>query len=224
MSRIDQLAKKIWDYHHLNQPLQKADCIVVLGSHDIRVAEYGITLFQQGYAPYILFSGNLGRLTKDTWSRAEAEIFAEQAHRSGIPESNILIENQSTNTGENITLSLKLLKEQNIPNQTLLFVHKPYMERRTYATAKQLATDKEFIVTSPPISFEAYPNEIISKDEMINVMVGDLQRIKEYPARGFQISQEIPEDIWDAYLELIKMGYDKQIIQPAIKDQPSSNI
>lgn len=38
-------------------------------------------------------------------------------------------------------------------------------------------------------------------------MVGDLQRIKEYPKQGFQIEQEIPDEVWRAYEELVKLGY-----------------
>jgi hypothetical protein len=43
-------------------------------------------------------------------------------------------------------------------------------------------------------------------------MVGDLQRIREYPARGFQIPQDIPDDVWEAYLELVKAGFDRHLI------------
>ncbi|MDO9541097.1 MAG: hypothetical protein Q7J98_02090 [Kiritimatiellia bacterium] len=39
---IDNLAKIIWDYHHINHQVKKADCILILGSHDPRVAEQGI--------------------------------------------------------------------------------------------------------------------------------------------------------------------------------------
>jgi len=45
------------------------------------------------------------------------------------------------------------------------------------------------------------------------MMVGDLQRIKYYPEKGFQIYQEIPEEVWKAYEELVKMGFDKQLIK-----------
>jgi hypothetical protein len=46
-------------------------------------------------------------------------------------------------------------------------------------------------------------------------MVGDLQRIREYPARGFQISQEIPDDVWEAYEKLVRAGYDKYLLKRA---------
>ena len=42
-------------------------------------------------------------------------------------------------------------------------------------------------------------------------MVGDLQRIRDYPARGFQIAQEIPADVWEAFEELVRLGYDTHL-------------
>jgi len=57
MELADKLAKIIWDYHHIGHKLEKADCILVLGSSDIRIAEYGAKLFFDGWAPLIIFSG-----------------------------------------------------------------------------------------------------------------------------------------------------------------------
>lgn len=210
---IDKLAKKVWDYHHLNHQLEKADCIIVLGSHDIRTADRGIELYRAGYAPLILFSGGLGRLTKNVWTETEAERFAKIAIEAGIPQSNILIEDQSTNTSENIRFSMELLRKHGIEANSVILVHKPYMERRTYATFMKLFPEVKAVVTSPNISYGNYPNNEISKEEMINVMVGDLQRIKEYPAKGFQIEQEIPADIWEANNELTVLGYTEHILK-----------
>ena len=47
---------------------------------------------------------------------------------------------------------------------------------------------------------------------MISIMVGDLQRIKLYPEKGFQIHQEIPRDVWSAYEELVKAGYNQRLV------------
>ena len=44
-------------------------------------------------------------------------------------------------------------------------------------------------------------------------MVGDLQRILIYPARGFQIPQDVPEDVLDAYRQLVTAGYDKYLVK-----------
>jgi hypothetical protein len=43
-------------------------------------------------------------------------------------------------------------------------------------------------------------------------MVGDLQRIKIYPGRGYQIAQDIPDKVWSAFEELVRAGYDKYLI------------
>ena len=42
--------------------------------------------------------------------------------------------------------------------------------------------------------------------------VGDLQRLRLYPAKGFQIPQEIPATVWAAFEELVAAGYDKYLI------------
>ena len=113
-SEVLALADVLWDYHHLHHQLEKADCILVLGSHDTRVAERGAELYLQGWAPLIVMSGGLGRLTKESWTESEASLFARIAINKGVPEAAILIEKQSTNTGENILFSQQLLKQQRL--------------------------------------------------------------------------------------------------------------
>jgi len=208
----DELAKILWDFNVMHHEVEKADVIIVLGSHDTRVAERGAQLFLDGMAPKILFSGGLGRLTKDTWTDPEAEIFSKIAVQMGVPESAILIENKSTNTGENINFSMNFLEEHGIMLRSIILVHKPYMERRLFATWMKLFPDIKASITSPQISYDNYPNDLISKNDMINIIVGDTQRIKFYPDKGFMIDQKIPSNVWDAYEELVRRGYDKQLI------------
>ncbi len=183
-SLIYELAGKIWDYHYLNHTLEKTDVILALGSNDLRVAEYAAELYLQGWAPLLMFSGNAGALTRERFNRPEAELFAEIALRKGVPEGAVLIEAESTNTGENVVFSRRLLESKGIDPDSLILVQKPYMERRAYATFNLV----------------------------INIMVGDLQRIRIYPGRGFQIEQEIPDDVWQAFGKLIELGYDKHLI------------
>jgi uncharacterized SAM-binding protein YcdF (DUF218 family) len=212
-SEIDTLANLIWNYHHLNHQLKKVDAIFTLGSSDTRIAHYAADLFLKGYGPYIIFSGGLGSLTTGIFQKPEAEIFADIAIQKGIPKDKILIENKSTNTGDNIHLTKELLKQKGLEFNSFLVVQKPYMERRTYATFKKIWPEKEFTVTSPPISFEDYPTEDLPKEKVINIMVGDLQRIKIYPERGFQIPQEIPDNVWQAYEKLTAAGFTKHLIK-----------
>jgi uncharacterized SAM-binding protein YcdF (DUF218 family) len=207
------LAKKLWDYHHMDHALEKADCILVLGSHDTRVAERAAELYLAGWAPIIIFSGGLGNFTKDMWTETEADLFAGIAKKMGVPRENILIENKSTNTGENIRFTQELLAQKGLDMKTFIVVQKPYMERRSYATFKKHWPDKKLIVTSPQISFDGYPTQEIPMDRVINIMAGDLQRLKFYPEKGFQIFQEIPPDVWHAYEQLVEKGFDKHLMK-----------
>ncbi|MDF2189598.1 YdcF family protein [Paraflavitalea sp. CAU 1676] len=208
---IITLAQTLWDYHHmLHQPV-KADCILVLGSHDKRVAVRGAELYLQGLAPLLIMSGGLGNLTKEIWTESEADQFAAIAVNMGVPSDAILVENESTNTGENILFTQELLKSKGLDPQSFIVVQKPYMERRSYATFKRHWPDKDLLVTSPQISFADYPSDEIPLERVINVMVGDLQRIKIYPAKGFQIPQDIPDNVWQAYVRLVALGYDKHL-------------
>lgn len=208
---IRSLGKILWDYHHMNHSLKKSDCILALGSHDLRVAERAADLYLEGLAPLIVFSGGLGNLTSNIWTVPEADQFAEIAVRKGVPAKDILVENKSTNTGENITFSQKLLKGKGLDPEAFIVVQKPYMERRSYATFKKHWPDKELLVTSPQFSFEEYPTKDIPIEKVINIMTGDLQRIKIYPAKGFQIPQDIPEEVWQAYEKLIAAGFNKHL-------------
>jgi uncharacterized SAM-binding protein YcdF (DUF218 family) len=214
--RTRTLAERLWRYHQLNHHLSAADVILVLCSHDKAVAERGAQLYLEGLAPLLIFSGGLGAITKHLWSEPEADQFAAIAAGMGVPRASMLIENKSTNTGENVLFTKRLLAEKGLDPQTFIVVQKPYMERRSYATFKKVWPGKDLIVTSPRVSFEEYlskySNEALSADDVISIMVGDLQRIRLYPAKGFQIEQDIPADVWEAFEELVAAGYDRHLV------------
>jgi uncharacterized SAM-binding protein YcdF (DUF218 family) len=197
----------------MHTPLEKADCIFVLGSHDTRVAERAAEIYLQGWAPLLIFSGGLGRLTKELWRETEAELFAKIAVQKGVPESHILVENRSTNTGENVLFTRQLLEQRGLNPQSFILVQKPYMERRTYATFQKQWPGKTVCVTSPQIALEDYPTPEAPLEAVIHIMVGDLQRIRIYAEKGFQIHQDIPEEVWTAYERLVALGFDKQLIK-----------
>ena len=214
--RIRALVEKIWDYHHLDHQLAPADAILVLCSHDKVVAARGAELFLQGWSPLLIFAGGLGAITRRLWQEPEADQFAGIAIEMGVPKDRILVENTSTNTGENILFTKQLLAEKGLDPQTFIVVQKPYMERRSYATFRKVWPEKEVRVTSPRVSLDDYlrqgAHDALSPDDVIGIMVGDLQRIRLYPAKGFQIHQDIPDDVWRAYNELVNAGYDKYLL------------
>ena len=215
-NRTRTLAERIWQYHLMNHQLEKADAILVLCSHDKKVAETGAELYLEEWAPLLIFAGGFGSVTRGMWTEPEADQFAEIAIGMGVPRERILIENCSTNTGENILFTRQLLAEKRIDPQQFILVQKPYMERRSFATFRKVWPEKDVLVTSPQVSFDeyldGYANEELSKDDVISIMVGDLQRIKLYAEKGFQIHQEVPHEVWSAYEELVKAGYNQRLI------------
>jgi uncharacterized SAM-binding protein YcdF (DUF218 family) len=216
--QIYELAETLWDYHLMKQEVAQADAILVLCSHDERVAERGAQLFLDGFAPLIIFSGGQGAITRRLWQEPEAERFARIAMSLSVPRERILIEPESTNTGENIAFTRRLLAAKGLDPQKFIVVQKPYMERRSYATFRKLWPEKEVVVTSPQVSFTSYlaeyANRALSTADVVGIMVGDLQRIKIYPSLGFQIEQEIPEHVWHAFERLVHAGYDQYLIEP----------
>lgn len=212
---VDRLAKIIWNYHHLNHKIKKSGAIFCLCSSDTRVAERAAQLYLDGFGDYIIFSGAVGKLTEGKFTKSEAEVFADIAMQMGVPKEDILLEDKSANTGENIQFTKKLLQEQGLSPRSLILVQKPYMERRTYATFKKQWPDRstQILVTSPQIAYEDYFNEANPKEFVLHIMVGDLQRIREYPKLGFQIEQEIPHNVWSAYQQLVKLGYTQHLVQ-----------
>lgn len=210
--RIHELAELIWDYHLLHHPLQKADCIFALGCHDAGVATVAADLLLAGWADLLLLSGGV-LFDKELSTKTEAEYFRDIALEKGVPKEKIVVENHATNTGENFQLAGALLKEKGLNPQKFIVVQKPYMERRTYATGMVQWKGKELILASEKISFADYVKKGIPYDRIINTMVGDLQRIRFYPDKGFQIPQEIPSEVWTAFEELVSYGFDKRLIK-----------
>lgn len=215
---IHELAAVLWNYHHTHHQLEKADAILVLCSHDLRVAQRAAELFLDRWAPLLIFSGGLGVITRSIWTEPEADLFARVARHMGVPADRILIENRSGNTGENVLFTRQLLAERNLEIETFIVVQKPYMERRSFATFRKVWPDKRVIVTSPQDSFDAYIRHYshpgLTPDDVISIMVGDLQRIKIYPDKGFQIPQAIPDEVWAAYEALVEAGYDRHLAAP----------
>ncbi|MFI5170632.1 MAG: YdcF family protein, partial [Vicinamibacterales bacterium] len=165
------------------------------------------------WAPLVLMSGGLGSLTSGMWTRPEAEVFADMALGMGVPRDALLLESRSTNTGENVELSRRLLTEKGISMRSAIAVQKPYMERRTLATFGVRWPELELVVTSPQLSFDDYTSQGISRDDVIHIMVGDLQRLSVYANKGFSTPQEIPPDVAAAYEGLVAAGYTKRLLK-----------
>ena len=212
---------KIWDYMQVGHSVPaSASVIMALGSNDPRVADRAAELYLEGRAPVLLFSGGVGALTAGLYGGlSEAAYFKGLAVARGVPAEAILVEGESTNTGENIRFSRELMQARGMRVDSVILVQKPFMERRTLATFLAQWTPHpvpSFFVTSPQIPLRGYPREgehRLGWRDVVEVMCGDLQRIAVYPKRGFQVFQEIPVSVWEALQLLTLEGYGKHMIR-----------
>ena len=205
----------IWDYLCLHQEPTKADVIVGFGNFNTDIARRAAELYHQGYAPKILFTGGLGRNTEGMLPEPEAVRFAKVAMECGVPEADILLEDKSRNTKENIDFTKALLEELGIPHDHILGVHQPFMERRIVAALGVYWPELNFSVTSPQVTIPEYlasaKEQGMTENASVSVIVGDFQRMDLYAKLGYQIPQEIPDEAWEAFHKLVAMGYDKQL-------------
>ena len=207
--------KILWDFMHMGHALEKADVIVGFGCYDEDIPRRCAELFHRGFAPYVCFSGGLGRNTSGIWSKSEAERFAAIAIAEGVPEDRIILENKSTNSAENLLFTPRVLAEAGVKAEKIIAVHKPYMERRLWAAMQVYWPDVRAVYTSPQVSVEehiAHAEKIgMTRKGVIETIVGDVQRMELYAEKGYQVPVEIPAEVRAAFDALVKAGYIGQL-------------
>jgi uncharacterized SAM-binding protein YcdF (DUF218 family) len=205
-------AQLIWDYHQMHHELGSADVGVGLGSHDLGVATFAAELYKRGLFPTLVFTGANSRTTVARFPRGEAVHYREHAMTLGVPDANVLVEPRATNTGQNIALTRQLLADGGQVVESVLLISKPYMERRAFATCRKLWPDVEVICASEPIALADYIDNIGDPRLVIDMLVGDLQRVIEYPALGFAVEQEVPDEVRNVYERLVNAGYTSRLM------------
>ena len=207
--------KILWDFMHMGQALEKADVIVGFGCYDEDIPRRCAELFHRGFAPYVCFSGGLGRNTSGIWSKSEAERFAAIAIAEGVPEERIILENKSTNSAENLLFTPKVLAEAGVKAEKIIADHKPYMETRLWAAMQVYWPDVQAVYTSPDVTVEehiAHAEKIgMTRRGVIETIVGDVQRKELYAEKGYQAPVEIPAEVRAAFDALVKEGYIGQL-------------
>jgi uncharacterized SAM-binding protein YcdF (DUF218 family) len=204
----------LWHYHRLGHEPRPCDAAIGLGSHDIGVATHAAALFRRGFFPVVVFTGASTPTTRHRFPRGEAVHYREHARALGVPDSAILVEPDATNTGANIVNSRAVLAAAGYRPHRVLLISKPYAQRRSLATARRLWPEIEVVCASMPGGFDAYVRSIGDERLVVDMMVGDLQRILDYPARGFTVPQEVPAEVLGAYRRLRAAGFVGRAVPP----------
>ena len=205
----------LWDFMHMGQQPERADVIVGFGCYDEDIPKRCAELYHAGFAPYVCFSGGLGRNTSKLWSKSEAERFAAIAMAAGVPDERIILEDQSTNSAENLLFTPKILVKAGVKAEKIIAVHKPYMEKRLWAAMQVYWPDVCAVYTSPQVTIDehiAHAERVgMTRKGVIETIVGDVQRMELYAQKGYQVLVEIPAEVRAAFEELVRQGYTGQL-------------
>lgn len=215
MQNRDIAAHTLWDFMSKQDEPGNPTAIFVFGSTDLIVAAFAASLYFRLKPDVIICSGGVAHqydLLKTGWNISEGAIFADVLSGFGVPGNVIYVEDRSKNTGENFDFSLSLAQENHLDLSDVLILHKPYMTLRTRLTGLARCANLRFRVASPLFSFDQYVRLAMQADKLLNIMVGDLQRIIVYPERGFSAPCIIPADVMEAFEELIQAGYTKHLL------------
>lgn len=211
-SEVLEAAQVLWDYHDMHHELRPTDIGVGLGSHDLGVATYTAELYQRGMFPLIVFTGANAPTTIERFPRGEAVHYTEHAQGLGVPADRIITEPQATNTGENIVLTRAALAERGVFPQAVTLISRPYQQRRAYATCRKIWPEVDPICASLPLPLPEYVESIGDVDRVLNMLVGDTQRIELYAERGFASPQPMPSEVKQAYEHLVDHGYTARLL------------
>ena len=202
-TRTIDCASILWDYMSSFRSVAQCDAIVVCCSYDLRVCDYACSLIESNIAQTLVLSGKSGNWTRDLWDQPESHVFRDRAIRNGLSDDCIILEDRAGNFGENVRFSRDLLASP----CTVTFLTKPAAVLRLKLTTEAQWPDIEAHVSCPPIKFPEEVCNLIGVLGVINEMVGDVQRIRQYPKLGYQVPHALPSQVVDAWDYLIARGF-----------------
>lgn len=222
--------------------IKKVDILVLLGNsitHTIKCASYA---YENNLCDRILINGGIGHSTEilrqqvrkderfnyiQVDNRAEADIFFDIITKIyKVPENKIIVENQSTNCGDNALKAVKLLSELQILYNSLLLIQDPTMQLRTHASFKKyIKNEKVNIINYAPFIPEVDDDlKLINRDvegiweekRFLELIMGEIPRLKDDVngygpcGKNFIAHVEVPNEIGEYYnrLKVLTENYD----------------
>jgi uncharacterized SAM-binding protein YcdF (DUF218 family) len=202
----------LWGYHDMHHEARRCDVGIGLGSHDLGVAICAVDLFHRGMFPHLVFSGANAPTTIERFPQGEAVAYREYAVAHGVPAEAILVDPEATNTEQNVRFSRALLEKQGIEVRSVLLMSRPYQQRRAYATCKKVWPGVDVVCQSRPLALDDYVDSIGDPKKVVDMLVGDTQRIEVYAERGFAIAQHVPDEVRSAFDRLVAAGYTSRLV------------
>ncbi len=194
--------KTLFDYLYLkSDTIIPAEYIVGFGHFDMKISERCARLYLEKYAPQIIFTGRFGAGSADL-KKPEAQTFASHVKEKfdDFPASVILIEDQSTNTSENIDFVNDRFFIHHPDITRVIIVANAYRQRRVYLTCIKHLPDITFINAPPDTTYVKEIQLFKDKGENLNrLLIGEIDRLLLYSQKGYMADPEIPKDIYQIY-------------------------
>lgn len=121
--------------------LRKADAIVVVSGGDtVKRTDQGVRLWQDGWAPRLVFAGAAA-----DQGTSNAAVMRLQAVTEGVPLGATFVEERSTTTRENAEFVKPILESQNA--KSVILVSSPYHTRRVKLNFEKVySSEYDFLV------------------------------------------------------------------------------
>lgn len=202
---VDAATRTVVSYLAETDPIgdMPCDAVIGFGMFDLSLPRFCGDLYARGLAPLIVFTGGIGAGTGDLGG-PEADVWRRELRRShpAIPDAAVIVENQSTNTGENVAFTAALL-ERDRPDRAfgrglarVAIVASPTRLRRVWLTLRRQQPTLSIARCLPPfdVDVDRAGYEAQGIDYTSHVL-GELDRIVDYPARGWILAERLPEPI-----------------------------
>lgn len=174
-------------YEGLEDAGERADCVLVLGS--LKAVEYrlpvAIEAYKAGRAGKLVLCGGKLRDFADG-ACSEAEHMRAAALAAGVPDADILLENASQNTVENILCAMVELQRTFGLNRvhSVLLVTTAYHMRRSLAIARHLLPSHIAVFPCPANDNNTRRENWASTPAGVQRARGEVRKLIAYAAEG----------------------------------------
>jgi hypothetical protein len=193
------------------RPAAPVDAIVGFGTFDLGLPRLCGDLHGRGMAPLIIFTGGIGAGTADL-GQPEADAWRAELRRSHpmIEDEQVILENRSTNTAENIRFTEELLARLH-PGQafgagvrTVIGVASPSRLKRVALTWQKLQPTIPLSRQRPLTATYATERALYEAKgfDYDAHLCGELDRIVDYAERSWIVAEALPENIVLAHARL----------------------
>ena len=209
VARLDTAIRTVFAYLSETDPLEAEpyDAVIGFGMFDLSLPRFCGDLYTSGAARRVIFTGGIGAGTGDLGG-PEADVWRATLARShpAIDAERVIVENRSTNTGENVSFTAEVLRTM-YPDlafgtglRRVLVVASPTRLRRVGLTLRCQQPAVSVTRQLPPAALEA--DAALYAGQGINYrrhLAGELDRIVGYSIRGWILQEPLPPAVESAH-------------------------